>query len=167
MSGRRLPTREDELEQVLTGGHEAAAAVERRRPPVAAGHDDLEPRRSLGDRVALCKLEQLLADALGLMLGAHEELVHPHGLGDSLERDVAGRRPCDLRHEDRLALEHGERALVGAAVHAGEAEEERLVLPAERSDLGLAIGHATTPSPSGPWPGRPPPAPPARAPREP
>ena len=59
----------------------------------------------------------------------------------AVERDVAGRRALELGDEDGLALEDGERPAIGAAVEAREAEEKRLVLFAERSDLSLAVGH--------------------------
>src|SRR5688572_17656676 len=160
MSGWPLTARKHELEEILAGRYEPPATVERRRPPVAARDDDLQRRGPLGDRVPLRELEELLPDPFGLVLGAHEELVDADGRARLLEGDVARGGSLELRNEDGLPRQHGERALVRAPVHARQAEEERLVGGAERSDLGLAVRHA---DPRVPSPGRPPPAPPGRA----
>src|SRR5688500_12189403 len=119
MSRAILWPREHELEQVRPGVDEAAAAVEGRRPAVVARDDDLERERLLRDGEALRVLEELPADALGLVLGAHEELVDANRVARPLERDVARGRALQVGHEHGLPLENGERAPVGAAVEAG------------------------------------------------
>ena len=124
----------DELEEIFAGRNEAAAAVEPLSPRISALDHDLERSRSLPDRIALGVLKETPPDALGLVLGADEELVDPHRRLSLLEGHVARRCALDLGDENRLALQDAQCPLVGPAVEAREAEEERLVLVPEGTD---------------------------------
>ena len=80
-------------------------------------------------------------DALGLVLGADEELVDPDGIPLAVEGDVAGRVAFDVGDEDGFPLEHRERAPVGAAVETGEPEEQRLVVRTIGPDVCFPVRH--------------------------
>ena len=86
MSGATLGLREHQFEKILSGLHEPASAVEGGRPAIAARHDHLEREGALGDGEPLRVLEQLAPDALGLVLGADEELVDPDDIARSRSR---------------------------------------------------------------------------------
>jgi hypothetical protein len=99
----------------------------------------LERLGTLPDRVALRELEELTPDSFRFVLGADEELIDSYRLLRALERDVARRRALELSDEDRLALEHGERARIGSAVEVRQTEEDGFVGLLKRTDVGLAV----------------------------
>ena len=141
MSGTTLGPRQHELEQIFSRLHEPAATIEGRRPPIGARDNDLQRESALRDGESLRELEQLAPDALRLVLGADEELVDADGVARTLERDVAGRVALELRDEDGLPLEHGERAVIGPAIEARKPEEQRLVAGLVGSNVGLPVRH--------------------------
>src|SRR5687767_2980930 len=99
-NSRARTLRKDELEQIFAGRNEAAAAVEALGAGISTLDDDLKRPRSLPDRVPLGVLEETPPDALGLALGADEELVDPHRRLSLLECHVAGGRALNLGDED-------------------------------------------------------------------